>query len=464
MEDQLCITLPKPVKIEASGSVRTKKYIRIYSSNKSKSKNTTQRNLKLSEVSTSIHPNRSSYDGSRLVLNTSSIQSLQQYAKSLLYDVQKSISDKFELIRDLSTYDYNFSKEQDLLNSLSKLNEIARPLPDAADLIEKIIDKENFSFSGLVSGLSSVASMDFSNSFENSLETETFNIKNISLAQILAPVYAGSLILSGIYCLVSLTSDKWLENLYFHVSMLNGTTFFLQKTQTMSNSYYTSDQIKEVVKTKLLPRLSFYKENKEISLIFDKSQGVNYYTLLCKVRGYELCNVQIITKSENCLLIEIPSLEQTLLANLNENAVELFNDKRKLAKVVEKQLIFCRKRKSLFWGEEIFEESEKNSKFFNEDYLKQAMGMGNYNQIYSIYLPNFDARIECFECKGQIILRATFDKETVDIDSLSKNFYFLQEFQDFTVLRSPKTLISSLEFETLLIKIFPRMVKNKISK
>ena len=466
--EQLCVTIPRTTKIDSNISMRTKKYIRIYSAHKRTSKDLTskdftQKNLKNSDVSTASHVYKNSHESSRLTFKSTVPVNLEQTSKTLTYDIQKAMSDKLELIRDLSTYEYNFSSECDVFTTLHKIHDILRPLPQTVRAIEEIIHNEISCYKTLLNGLTTVSSLSTKENFDESTESEDLIVRGINKTQLLSTVFEGFSIISGVRCMVSLVSDKWLENLHFRAITLEGNVYTLSMVQTMSNFLYTNTQLLDIIHEKLLPFLSFHVENQKITMIFDSQQGNCYYTLLCNLKGYGVCNVQVAIRSESTLALEVPSIDQTIYAQIDQDASELFVNKMKIARLVQARLVHSKTSKALFWEDygEIFTRREKGSKLFDEDYLKSVMDMGHFDQTYSVEIPKIGVRINCFVYKEQIILKATFMKETVEIDSMSKLYSFLQDLQCFTMTKSPKTLSSSLEVEALLLRIFPQIAKFK---
>ena len=236
--------------------------------------------------------------------------------------------------------------------------------------------------------------------------------------------------------------------------------YTLNRTHTMSNFFSTKKQLLQEVKAKLLPFLSFYEEKQKVSLIFDPNQGVNYYNIYIKLRGFVMCNVQISIKSECQILIEVPLLEQSLIVNINQDAYELFNHKMNLTRIIKANLLYYKLKKTLSWSscEKIFENIDNASSLFNNDYVKSLMDMEeHFSQLYTFDIEKFKTRVSCFTYKEQVILKATFDRETIEINLKSKNYNFLQDMQCFSITKSFKTLSTSLELESVLLKCFPRI-------
>ncbi|OMJ80904.1 hypothetical protein SteCoe_18764 [Stentor coeruleus] len=459
MEEYLTLTLTKGTKVDGLISLRAKKYIRVYSAKRNVLREVTQKQLKNMDLNLSINPDKPSHEISRQSFRPTSIYCLQQTAKSLLYDIQKAGSDKSELIRDISTYDYNFSTEKSLFRTLHQLNSISKYFPESVELLKKSAINESFHYEDLNQGLTKFHTIQPIINLKPERFTEDFRVKKLNSTHLQSNVFQGSTIISGIYTIVSLISDKWLENLTFKVQTLDGLTFSLQMTQTMSNSFYSSAQLVQVVKSKLLPFLVFHIEKQAISLHFDPYQGINMNTFLIQLKGHELCNVIVTIKSLKQITFDVPDLEQSLSFELTEEIKNIIKDKKKLAREIQNKLMYCKKRKSLLWGKTntLFEFSEVGSRFFDDVYVKSVMDLEQYDQLYVFDYPKYNIRIACFEYKDRNFLRISCDRESIEIDVKSKYYSFLQDMQSFSITNSPKTLSSSLELEVILIKIFPKL-------
>lgn len=447
--EEICSSTPHSSKHNGYRN-RTRDYIRIYSASRRKSNNSVQRSFK-TDQETVITNQLNSSNLSKANLSTP-LYTLQNLTKSLLYDIQKATSDKFELIRDLSGYDNSFSKEIGLKETLANINQISMGIPKSIDIIDSITSEENTRYLSLVSGLQEMSSLKPNKILEPEPALENFCLKRKSLAQIMTTVYKGVAVISGVYCTVSLVSDKWLENLNFHVTTLDNQIYSTHITQNMSN-LYTSEEMKATIKNKLLKMLTFRIENDQVRLVFDNEQGSKYYCLICKIKGYKMCNVIITCKAETKILVEVPLLEQSILVDFPNSIVEIINKPKSLARLVLAKLVYLEKSNCLLWdfNENCFDLYEKNSKFFDEAYLERLIDMGKFKELYSFYNEKYKVDITCLENNEKVVLKAVKGKKSYDV-----NLSFLTQFQDINIKNSQKTLRSSLELNILLSKLFSK--------
>lgn len=293
---------------------RVQKYTQVYKSNRPKSsksygKSTTRDLNHESELeNTPSVPLNKPRPITRSISRYSSrldsykkVDKLQNNLKSLLYDLQKTLSDKSELIRDLSTYEHNFAESNELFVRLGRLRADAISLPEDFSLVrEKIVDKEILD--RLKSGLSDMIKLDTQTQItthQEAIETESFEIRKSLQLQKLDTVFQGISIISSIPCIINVRSDKWLEHLEISVQTIQGLSFQLNLRLTISNSYQNSKQILKTIKHKILPHLYFKYFNDVLSLFFDTKHAVYFYSLICEIKGLGLCSIEITENEED---------------------------------------------------------------------------------------------------------------------------------------------------------------------
>ena len=455
MDEHLIFPIPKSSKADGIVSIRVQKYTRVYSARRSATREIPKKSVKHSEAESLNIPLKSSIDMSRISFHSEPVQNLQKAAKGLLYDVQKAESDRLELIRDLSTYEHNLSKAVNLIEKLEVFVRLSEPLPDMVDMIELNTEEENFCFNRIEEGLVKVSLLEQSPDRLIESDREEFSIRRPSLAHALSTVFKGAALISGVYLMVSLVSDPWLENLFFRVADLGGKAHSLKLKQKISNNLQTREQCRQVVKQKLLPFLSLQIENSESSLVFDKKQSVEHYCMAVDVKGFRVCNVVASVKSDTQTLLEVPELEQSIFIEFKLNLKDQLNLK-KIVKLVIQKLFYDNKKNLFFWGStaNFFAIKERNSKFLNEEFIKSAtQDMGNFTQTYTFELSN--GKVSCFTDREKVLVQILKNKVSEEFNQESKNFGFLESLQCINVRSAPVTFSKSLELEYLLSKLFP---------
>lgn len=454
METQLIIPTPKPLKPDATISIRMQKYTQIYSVRPLSSHNSSARTKK--PKSESIRPKLNpSIDFSKLTHTPENIKNLEKLAKTLLYEVQKASSDRLELIRDLSTYENDFSKSVNLKQTLETFVNLTDMLPEAVNLIKYNTNNEKCCFEQIKRGLIEIRDINEEENGGVNDCSEDFGLRRFNAGHVFSTVFKRVCFVSGVYVMISLTADQWLEHLHFKAFFFDSQTFSLQLKQRISNNCYTAEQITSEVKDKMLPFLYFKSVNTQIKLKFSKNQSKNHYYALLHIKGYKLCNVIISTKSETQILLEVPEVEQSLFIDHTCDFSDPTSLKHLIAEI-KCHLFYSPTKKTLLWGSctSLFTILEKSSKYLNEDFVKNAtLPMGNFTQIYTF--PLNQHKICCYSDQNKICLKFFNGNLSEELQNDSKNFLFLEYLQDIDIKNSPLTLSKSLELECLLTKLFP---------
>lgn len=453
MEDQLILSGLKPAKPDVPVSIRIKNYTRIYSARPSSCRESSKPTKKTTNNSIKSKPSPS-IDMSRFSFHPENLKNLEKLSKSLLYEVQKASSDRLELIRDLSTYDYNFSNAVNLKRKLETFVNLSSPLPEGVAMIKHNTNNEKNCFEQIKSGLIKISEINEEPCSLGQVESEGIWVRSIDSAHVFNNVFKGVCFISGVYAVVSLTADQWLEYLNFKVSLPDCQMVTLQIKQRISNNCYTPAQINLEIKNKILPFLYFKAENKKIRLKFSKKNKESY-VILTHVKGFQLCNVVASTKSETQILLEVPELEQSIFIRQscsfsNESSV------KRLVASIKSQLFYSASKKSLIWGsvQDFFLVLEKSSKYLNEDFIRSAtLPIGNFSHMFTFSV--VQQKISCYSDKSKVILKFFRGNSTEELQNDSKNFGFLESLQDIDIKNSPVTLGRSLELEFLLSKLFP---------
>ena len=454
METQLIIPTPKPLRPDTAISIRRQKYTQIYSIRPSSSHNSSARTKKLK--SESIKPKLNpSIDLSKLTHTPENIKNLEKLANTLLYEVQKASSDRLELIRDLSTYDNDFSKSVNLKQKLETFVALTDILPEAASLIKYSTNNEKSCFDQIKKGLIELSITNPQTNSEFNECSEDFGLRKFNPGHVYRTVFKGICFISGLYAMISLTADQWLEHLHFKALLFSSQTCSLQLHQRISNNCYTAEQITSEVRNKMLPFLYFKAKDTQTKLKFSQKQSKDHYYTLLHVKGYQLCNVIISPKSETQTLLEVPEVEQSLFIDHTCD----FSDPTSLKHLIsdiKSHLFYSPAKKTLLWGSStsLFTLLEKSSKYLNEDFVKNAtLNMGNFTQIYTF--PINSHKICCYSDQTKICLKFFKETQSEELQNDSKNFLFLEYLQDIDLRNSPTTLSKSLELEFLLSKLFP---------
>lgn len=390
--------------------------------------------------------------------------SLQRKCSDLTYEIQKALSDKLELIRDIATYEYSFSKTCRVEAAVTQLHDWAKKLPDKGpdSEIAEITDKVQSSFSELLwPKTSQIAYVP---------ETEDFGIKQETYSKTKLLLFRGSFVISDVPCILKISGTKWLEEVEIILHTLTGLTFTYFLKFNSSTIYQSQEELFEVLNSNYISKLYLIiSHNNELELMFDDSHSEKFKVINYFIRGFGKCslmltvdvgqlNIQVLEQKE---VLEVPKeiLALETLKNLNIKEVK---------RIVNTHIYYDNRTKGFYWQDEldlatIFHKKENKSKMMNDEFLKETLSMKNFKIIYSFFVlvGEIEFKVDMLVFKEQVKCKISTDVESIEIPQESRNFKALSEMQSIDILTNPSTLQKSLEIQVLIKKQFPRLPYGK---
>lgn len=395
--------------------------------------------------------------------NIDCLQALQRKCTDLIYEIQKAKSDKLELERDMATYEYEFSKSIKIFESLSKINELSKSIPDTSLEINDLDDQLSSSFTNYLRIADSPHTLQ--------IDSEVFELKHPAYSKAKSTLLTCSIKISDIPCIAHIHGTKWLEELEITISTLCNKTFKKSLKHTILSLYSTKQELQNIVTSEILSKFYFLYNHSKSSylLMHNPDHGSKFKTFFSLIRGYGVCslslsvnnsrlNIQVIEKNE---ILEVP------IEILKVNKLEEINMKT-VKHLVQNFIYYDKYNKGFYWQNEIDPESvfstkEANSNFLKDDYLKEVLSMKNFkiNCNFQVYLMDMEFLVELYTYKQQHKLIIFYGRESVEIPQESKHFKFLIDLQWFNILACPTTLKRSLEIQMLIKKQFPKLFPKK---
>ncbi|CAG9320548.1 unnamed protein product [Blepharisma stoltei] len=404
---------------------------------------------------------------------TVNIERLKKKIDKLLYAIQKASSDKIELTRDLASYESEFSKEKQLSVELARLRVSAMDLPDITYLTNGNLN-ENKTVEKINNGLLLLGSPDlnYSNATaknDSEIDWEKYSTRKVLKINKLDTVFQGVVQISSVNCIISIRSDQWLEVLDLTVQAFEGEQFHLNLKLSISNTYQEPDQVRSTVRNNIAPYLFFMKEQNCLNLFYDSRHSVSFFSIITKIRGYGLCSIQLTEIEEDHVHIQVDFHEEALEVLKEEITYEssiFYESISKLTRIIEQHLCYIKKSKSLYWQQDyypgfIFSMKEDSSKFMDDEYLAEVMEMVSFVKLYSFFVVIKKVRfdIEVMGWKNYFMIKIKNEGDFIEISSDSKNYRYLRDLQSFYLEKGLNTLKTSLEFEALVRRVFPRAFK-----
>ena len=167
--------------------------------------------------------------------------SLQRKCTELSYEIQKASSDKLELIRDIATYEYNFSKDHDIENKLFDINQWATNLLDKDSESDtcSIIDTIQSQYNNLI-----LKEDDYSQTIN---EIECFGIRHQLYSKIKSKLLYSSIIISDIPCIVHINGTRWLEEMEISIITTSNLSFDYILKCNSSYIYHNKQELHKIL-------------------------------------------------------------------------------------------------------------------------------------------------------------------------------------------------------------------------
>ncbi|CAG9315618.1 unnamed protein product [Blepharisma stoltei] len=431
----------------------------------------------------------------------------EKKVKESMFEVQRVLSDKLELIRDLATYENDFSKTKELSISLGRLRMLSTSIPDIYGENEINQVEEKAILQKLNEGLDSILKMGAETKHlenEGNIENEIFDLKSSYQLRKFESVYQGIFKISSISCIMCLIkhfgelnnpveisyslsirskiqehhiinfrSDKWLEYIEISVETSFGDAFNINVRVPISNSHQDKKQIYSYTKKSILPHLYFIYSNNELKLQYDYRHSHTFYSLICEIRGFGLCSVQLTESGDQQVHIQVSSIDDALevpLSIITPKSSLFLENSDWIKRVVQKYLSYIPQMNGLYWQETddqgyIFSQKEACSLLMNAEYLKEEFDILMFSEVYAfeIKLGNSIFNLQCFGSSQHVKFTAKYDNDVVDVSPESKSFKLLTDLQSLNLRKCTATLRNSLELELFFRKIFPKafLCKNK---
>jgi hypothetical protein len=463
-------SISKPSISTLTEKARIRNYISLYSSTTLKpfSKQADRSDQDLEEVSTQ---GKSLIKLNSKIKNISEVSSkpadatLQRKSNDLLYEIQKAKSDKLELMRDVSTYEYEFSGQPFVLEKLSEIKDLAFEIPDI-DLNSQSLDLLFEKALKDCLDLSEVRG-------KFSPEGESFDVKRSAYSKAKTTLLKCSVRISEIPCVAHVFGTKWLEEL--EVSILAQSSFAFKKSikHSILSLYTTQKELSDILINEVLSRFyfKFYNSEKTFELIYDPEHGESFKVIFFFIRGFGKCFLSL-SVIHGKLYIEV--IEQKEILEVPVEVLQVKNLKTLKLSVV-KQIVkdfiyFDKYTRSFYWQdgkelENVFSFKESSSNLLKEDYLKELLTMKSFKiiQSFTVEVNETQFTIELHIYKQQLKLVFFYLNEAVEIPQESRHFKFLNDLQWFELKSSPKTFSRSLELKQLIFKLFSKQMGSKFT-
>ena len=385
----------------------------------------------------------------------------------LAQTVQKAVSDKLELKRDLATYEVLFCRGSKADGSIRELKQRAESFPVSDETQTEIIGWEKFAMEHISEGFQRVEKVETRPEVPSNLdlfEKSDFDLRLPSDISRYRQLYRGVCIISSLHSLVTVKSNGLFRQLLISSATLQGFVHHLTVRQDMMEreNLMTKRQIHTAVKADILPHLYFQMESGGTHLMFDPACSVSFLSLMIVVKGREAPIHTSAELSEDQDSVHVSSLlgEVTIPRRELTNRQSIFQaNQQQLATKLQQGLYYV--DRTLVWQAEgrvnlLFHLKEANSLLFNEEYVNERLQTVTFTLLFSekYQLDSFSYKIELLSHKDTLKFRIVGADRTVEIAHNSVQMAFLTSMQGLDCRLAKATLLRSLELKTVVKQAF----------
>ena len=460
------IKLPLLKKVKSS---RVKNYLKVYSLSSLTSTKT--ESFRPTRQSRESLIQRNLISSNFQIRDKNSGKSENQNKEDLLYEISVAVSDKFEVLRDLATYEYEFTQRISTSLKFEKLLGYLGSLPQT--YAEGAIGMQSDDISGKISeGIEKISQIKVEK-VECGLEPENFKIREYNTLRKLKLIYTAVRFISGVRTVISIKGDTFFEN--FMISLVtcdsqNCINVPIKLDILDVNTLNTEKNLESPVDEKIIPHLFYIYKNHKMSISYDKSFPTEKLSVVFKLKYWGWTSAILSVMEEN-VIIKITDPEQekkiskTLLLSHDQTLQSL--GVVALSKVLSNHLRYKKglQDELVEWidsAQEEFHKKESSSKLMREEYIKESLGT---QQFVSTWHRSFDIsganyHIECFAYHSLRKLIITSGNRALEIKPQQRSkgeldmFSYITALQDIDLSKSPFTLCNSLELRKLIKSYF----------
>lgn len=463
--------LSNPIKLPALKTVKSSRvvdYLKAYSvSSLTSTKTDSFRPTRQSRESTSHRQIQSNFPS-----QSKKTESDTQRKNDLLYDISVAVSDKFEVLRDLATYEYELTQKTNIPIKLEKLLGSLGALPH---VYEKGIGDsgEHEDITSLIDhGLKSLQ-MIGGNKAGQEFKAETFKIREYNTLRKMKIIFKAVRTISGIRVLICIKGDTFFE--HFLVSVITCDTQFCMNVPVKLdildvNTLNQEIRIESPVDEKIIPHLYLCYADRNLTIKYDKSFPSDKISVVFKLKVWGWTTA-IIKSIEETISINVtdPRYERKISKSLlltHDQSLQSISLKY-LSSFLSCHLRFkgSKDEEAIEWCEsadEEFRKKESGSKLMKEEYIKESLGTQQFVRVWQsqIVIEGQVYYIECFSYHSLLKLIVRFMEKTLEIrtgqhiKSEVDMLRFITNLQYFDIFKSPKTICQSLEMRKLIKSYF----------
>jgi len=394
------------------------------------------------------------------------VADIKKKVEPLEHFVAAAKSDRFELRRDIATYEHECSKKLELSAKLFKLNSLASSLPDIFQSFKEISAREQGIFNRIQEDVKELGLIVTASTSGGSIEipAEEFDLKEIHRTKTVE-YFRGVHQISGVHCLLVIIGDDNAERFHVKLQTMTGEEFGISVKHKLPAVEISPKVIREL----LLPYFYLTITEGELKLNFDTRCSTDFATILTEIKGSpEYLNTLILTEEgeeEDVVYLTLlePPAELKLPRSKLTSEESLFDESiSKMQRLISTHLVYIRGSGELIWSSRrrvrnhTYSYKHQVSKLLDAAYVKEILE-ADFSILFvsELFLADKPYRIEVLGYRNSYKLKISGEDRMIELNSNSYEMKFLKDLQGLN-LTSFSTLSKSLELEVIVAKLFPK--------
>jgi hypothetical protein len=390
---------------------------------------------------------------------------VKKEVERLEHSVAAAKSDRFELRRDIATYDHELSIKVSLAGRLASLASLANSLPDIFTSLNEASAEEQEVFDRLQADVGLLCRLEAAPTGPASFEVpqESFDLRAPNKAKTLE-YFRGVHSISGLHCIIVITGNDLADHFQVKLQTCSGDEFGMSVRHKLMGVEVTPAVMREA----FLPHFYLTFAEGDLKLNFDIRCSTEFMTLLTEVKGTPaFLNTIILTEGEEedsvYLTLLQPPAELKLQKSKLTSSASLFDSSVKsLKREISAHLVYNRGTGELIWSSRsqvqthTYSYKHQVSKLMDDSYVKEILE-ANFSIIFAteVAVAGRQVRLEVLAYRQAYKLKVACDNKVIELTSNSHEMKLLRDLQGFD-LTNFGTLLKSLELEVVVARLLPK--------
>jgi hypothetical protein len=390
---------------------------------------------------------------------------VKKEVERLEHIVAATKSDRFELRRDIATYDHELSTKVSLASRLASLAYLADSLPDIFTSLNEASAEEQAVFDRLQKDVGLLCRLEATPTDPppSALPQECFDLRVPHRAKTLE-YFRGVHSISGLHCIIVITGNDLADHFQVKLQTCSGDEFGMSVRHKLMCVKVTPAVMREA----FLPYFYLTFTEGDLKLNFDIRCSTEFITLLAEVKGTPaLLSTLILTEGEEedsvyLTLLEPPAELKLQKPKLTSSASLFGSSLKSLKREISAHLVYNRGTGELIWSSRsrvqahTYSYKHQVSKLMDDSYVKEILE-ANFTIIFAteVAIAGRQVRLEVLSYRQAYKLKVAYDNKVIELSSNSHEMKLLRELQGFD-LTNFETLLKSLELEVVVATLLPK--------